>query len=80
MLTNWIGKEEVAMTNSKKPVGWRKESGRHALAAKGVKTGRKKATWPPHCAECVPVTRFTRNEQDLLTSLYDDAVGFYVED
>jgi hypothetical protein len=27
---------------SKKPVGWRKEPGRHALAAKGIKTGTKK--------------------------------------
>ena len=26
----------------KKPVGWRKEPGRHGLAAKGIKTGRKK--------------------------------------
>jgi hypothetical protein len=39
MKTNWIG--EAAMTNHKKPKGWVKEPGRHAMAARGIKSGRK---------------------------------------
>lgn len=32
----------------KKPVGWRKEPGRHALAAKGIKSGRAIPGHDPH--------------------------------
>ena len=33
---------EIARKVKKKPKGWKSESARHALARKGIKTGRKK--------------------------------------
>ena len=36
-----------------KPVGWRKESQRHALAAKGIETGQKKPTSQPKYSAAV---------------------------
>ena len=40
-VTKYVNEKKVSLKSNKKRDGWRSESARHALARKGIKTGRK---------------------------------------